>query len=158
MAERTGLPHVSVDDLAWRPDCEPVPPEEVRAAIAEICSRDRWILDSVYSQWIPEVMARVDLIVALDYTRAVSLLRLASRTARRLVTGELCCNGNRESFRLVFSRQSILVWHFRSFPSKRQRLRAWAAAAEGPPVLVFRRPAEPARWLASLVPQPTDPS
>ena len=51
--------------------------------------------------------------------------------------------------KLGLSRDSILVWHFRSFSRKRARMRAWAAS-EDVPILLFRRPAELERWLASL--------
>jgi hypothetical protein len=42
IAERTGLPWHSVDDLTWEPDWVGVPFDEQRMRIEGICSDDRW--------------------------------------------------------------------------------------------------------------------
>ena len=52
------------------------------------------------------------------------------------------CNGNRESWRAVFARDSLVVWHFTSFRRKRAEMREWAAAESGPPVVLLRRPSQ----------------
>jgi hypothetical protein len=49
-------------------------------------------------------------------------------------------------------RDSILVWHFRSFARKRARMRAWAADPAAPEVVLLASPAATRRWLASLEP------
>jgi adenylate kinase family enzyme len=150
VAERTGLPFHSVDDMTWEPGWVEVPAEEQRRRIAVICSSDRWIIDSGYSKWIDVVLARVDLIVALDYPRWRSLARLTRRTFARAIDRRTICNGNTESFRQMVSRDSILVWHFRSFARKRARMRAWAADPAGPSVIRLTSPAATRRWLAAL--------
>ena len=88
--------------------------------------------------------------VGLDYPRWLSLARLVRRTVTRTITKEPMCNGNVETWRQVFARDSIIVWHFQSFARKRSRMRAWAASADGPDVLLFRRPRELEAWLESL--------
>ncbi|BCW70380.1 hypothetical protein NicSoilB8_14240 [Arthrobacter sp. NicSoilB8] len=52
--------------------------------------------DSAYGGWRDLVLARAELVVALDYPRWLSLSRLVRRTVRRIVTGPVVCNGNRE--------------------------------------------------------------
>jgi len=83
VAERTGLPFHGVDDLTWEPGWVEVPAEEQRRRIALICAGERWILDSGYGKWLDLVLARPDLIVALDYPRWHSLGRLVRRTLSR---------------------------------------------------------------------------
>ncbi len=150
VAERTGLPFHGVDDLTWEPGWIGVPPAEQRRRIATICAGERWILDSGYSRWIDLVLARTDLIVALDYPRWRSLVRLLRRTLARAISQRPVCNGNTETFRQMLSPDSILVWHFRSFARKRARMRAWAADPQGPAVIRLRSPAATRSWLASL--------
>jgi adenylate kinase family enzyme len=150
IAEKTGLPWHSVDDLTWEPGWVHVPPEEQRRRIADICASGRWILDSGYSWWLDVVLARTDLIVALDYPRWRSLGRLVRRSLARAIDRRQICNGNTETFRQMLSRDSILVWHFRSFARKRARMRAWAADPAGPAVVLLTSPAATRRWLASL--------
>jgi adenylate kinase family enzyme len=152
VAEKTGLPWHSVDDLTWEPGWISVPPAEQRRRIAAICAGERWIIDSAYSSWLDLVLARADLIVALDYPRWRSLAWLTRRTLTRAVTRRPVCNGNTESFRQMLSRDSIIVWHFRSFARKRARMRAWAADPAGPEVIRLTSPAATRRWLASLQP------
>jgi adenylate kinase family enzyme len=150
VAERTGLPFHSVDDLTWEPGWVEVPAEEQRRRIAVICSGDRWIIDSGYSRWIDVVLARTDLIVALDYPRWRSFGRLVRRSLVRAIDRRKICNGNTETFRQMLSRDSILRWHFQSFARKRARMRAWAADPEGPAVIRLASPAATRRWLAAL--------
>ncbi|MFG1677498.1 adenylate kinase [Micromonospora sp. NPDC049282] len=150
LAERLALPWIPVDDLLWRPGWVEVPVAEQRSRIEAVCRRDRWILDGAYHGWRDVVLARAELVVGLDYPRGLSFRRLLRRTAGRLVSGEEICNGNRESLRSVLSRDSILVWHASAFGRARRRMRAWQADPAGPPVLLFRTPAELDRWLADL--------
>jgi adenylate kinase family enzyme len=153
LAERTGLPWYSVDDvIGWNPGWTEVDRGEQRRRAQRICSGDRWILDTAYSHWLDVVFARVQLVVALDYPRAVSLTRLVRRTGARLMTRREICNGNRESLRSALSRDSIIVWHFRSFAHKRQRIAAWADDPTAPPMVRLTSPRATRRWLAALQP------
>jgi adenylate kinase family enzyme len=98
----TGIPWHSVDDLTWEPDWVAVDDQEQRRRIAAICARPAWILDTAYGKWLDVPLARVEVIVALDYPRWLSLSRLITRTARRLVDRRTICNGNRETLRQTF--------------------------------------------------------
>jgi adenylate kinase family enzyme len=160
IAERTGIAWHSVDDLTWEPGWVAVSPEEQRRRIAEICAGERWILDTAYGQWREIPLARAELIVALDYPRWVSLGRLVLRTVRRAVDRNPICNGNTESWRQAFSRDSIIVWHFKSFARKRARIRAWAADSPGPAVVRLTSPRAARQWLGTLPgpPAPNNPT
>ena len=152
LAERisraTSLPWYSVDDLTWEPGWVEVPLDEQRRRIAEICAGEAWILDTAYSRWLDIPLARVQLIVALDYPRLVSLQRLVRRTVARSVDKRQICNGNTESLRLAFSKDSIVRWHFTSFRHKRRRIRGWIDDAGGPRVLHLTSPRQAEAWLA----------
>lgn len=152
IAARTGLPWHAVDELTWEPGWVAVPADEQRRRIGVIGAGERWILDSAYGSWLEVPMARVQLIVALDYPRWRSLGRLIWRTMRRALDREPICNGNTETLRQAFSRDSIIVWHFQSFARKRDRMRTWAADQSAPDVVRLTSPAAARRWLASLSP------
>jgi adenylate kinase family enzyme len=150
IGDRTGLPHYLVDDLTWEPDWVSVPDDEQRRRIEAICSADSWVIDTAYAKWIDIPMSRVELIVALDYPRSVSLYRLARRSLVRVLTKRTSCNGNIETFRRLLSSDSIVAWHFRSFRRKRTRIRSWERNASGPPVVRLGSPRMTRDWLASL--------
>ncbi|RKN45392.1 adenylate kinase [Micromonospora endolithica] len=150
LADRLGLPWYPVDDLLWQPGWVEVPVATQRSRIEAVCRRERWILDGAYHGWRDVPLGRADLVVGLDYPRWLSYWRLLRRTARRLRTREEICNGNRESWTSVLSRDSILLWHVTAFGRARRRMRAWQADPSGPPVVLFRSPADLERWLADL--------
>lgn len=138
VSEATGIPWHEADQLTWQANWVQVPDDEQRRRIQELCSGDQWILDTAYGKWVDVPLARVELIIGLDYHRAVSLSRLLKRTAMRAIDKMPVCNGNVESLRVVFSRESILLWHFRSFKRKRKRIHQWAANTDGPRVIIIR--------------------
>ena len=145
----TGLPVHLVDELTWRPGWVAVPAEEQRDTFGRITATDAWVLDTAYSTGLDLALERCDLVVGLDYPRWLSLGRLLRRTAVRIVDRRPVCNGNVETVRNLFSRDSIIAWHFRSFARKRTRMRAWAASGDVP-IVVFRRPADLDRWVREL--------
>ena len=152
IAASLDIPYVAVDDLTWEPGWTPVPNAEQLARFERIAATESWVLDAAYTGWRDTVLDRAQLVVCLDYPRLRSLARLTRRTVIRMVTRERICNGNTESLRVAVSRDSILIWHFRSFGRQRERMRAWAACAPGPTVrvLLFRSPKDASAWLAGL--------
>lgn len=150
VGEALGIPWHEPDQLTWEPGWVQVPDDAQRERIQAIVSQDEWVLDTAYGKWIDLPLDRAELIVALDFPRWISLGRLIKRTLMRATDGQLVCNGNRESWRLMFSRDSILLWHFRSFRRKRERIRAWQAGAVSAHVLRFTHPNDVEAWLASL--------
>lgn len=157
IAERTGLPFHEMDTLTWEPGWTVVPLDEQRRRIAALCAEPRWVLDTAYANWLDLVLPRAELIVALDYPRWRSLARLLRRTVGRAIDKRLVCNGNQESFRLALSKDSIVLWHFKSFRRKRARIRGWVAQPPDAEVLVLRSPRATERWLAGLAGTPAAP-
>lgn len=149
LARRTGLPWHSVDDLTWQPGWIPVAEDEQRRRIAEICAADRWILDTAYAIWRDIPLARAELVVGLDYPRWFSLGRLVRRTLGRAIDHRLVCNNNTESWREVFSRKSIVLWHCQSFARKRRTMRQWATDPDAPEVVLLTSARQTRAWLAA---------
>ncbi|MFC7496257.1 MULTISPECIES: adenylate kinase [unclassified Nocardioides] len=149
LSELTAISWTSVDDICWGPGWVQMPQDEQVAHFDALTRRPSWILDSAYGGWRHLVHDRADLVVALDYSRLTSLTRLLRRTASRIRDRQEICNGNHESWRTVFARDSLVVWHFTSFRNKRREMRAWAAAADGPCVIRLSRPADARSFLAA---------
>lgn len=149
LSERTGITWHSADDLTWLPGWQMVPDDEQSEKIRGVTEQESWILDTAYGKWLDIPLESVQLIVALDYPRWFSFWRLLRRSIARAIDKRPVCNGNTESWRNMFSNDSILLWHFRSFRRKRDRIRGWAKAGH-PPIIVFRRAGDTAQWLQSL--------
>jgi len=58
----------------------------------------------------------------------------------RLIDRTAICNGIRETLRQTLSRDSLLLWHCRSFGRTRRRIRGWLADPGGPAVQRFGHP------------------
>jgi adenylate kinase family enzyme len=128
-----------------------VPDEEQRRRFTEICAGEKWILDTAYGKWVDIPLERVELIIGLDYPGWLSFGRLLRRTLHRALTKTPVCNGNQESLRLMLSRDSILLWHLKSFRRKRERMRKWLA--EGRNIKLVRDPMEAELLLALIAAQ-----
>ncbi|MCL2514371.1 MAG: adenylate kinase [Microbacteriaceae bacterium] len=152
IAEKLGTALVLADEIGWLPGWVERPVGDQRAMVADAAAGDSWVFDSSYGKWRDVMIGRVDLIVGLDYPRWFSLQRLLRRTGRRVRTGETICNGNRETLAKAFARDSIIVWHFRSWRRKRDEMRSWAADADVVPTLLFRHPADLQAWIDALEP------
>lgn len=151
IADDLGLPlHLVDEEVGWLPGWNERPVAEQRRIIERICATDQWVLDTAYGHWRDVPLARAEVMVALDHPRWVSLTRLSRRTLSRLRKRELTCNGNVETWAKVLSRDSIVVWHFRSFARKRRRIREWVADPGAMPVVHLRGPRDTERWLRSI--------
>lgn len=141
-------PHVELDALHWAPNWSAVSKDLFVARVTEAVSGDRWVIDGNYRMVRDIVWGRADCIVWLDYALPIILGRLVRRTARRIARSELCCNGNRESLRMIFSKESILLWALRTHGRLRRDYRPLLAerAATGTAV-VHKSPAEMTAWL-----------
>ncbi len=150
LSAATGIPWQEADQLTFLPGWEQVPINEQREIFTRFCAEPKWILDTAYGYWFDIAMNRAELVIALDFPRWVSLSRLLRRTFQRARDRQSVCNGNVETWAKVFSTDSIVLWHFRSFGRKRSRIDQLESAIEGPSVLRFRNPRKLEEWLASL--------
>lgn len=142
----TGIPWTEVDTLTWDPGWKEVPLEIQQQRVREICNRESWILDAAYGKWLEIPLERVQLVVGLDYSRGRSFWQRVKRTVGRAVSKEQVCNGNTESFKAMFSKDSLLLWHFKSFHRKRERIHKWAKEGKFA-VKVFKNPRDLKAWL-----------
>lgn len=152
LAARLGVPAVELDGLFWGPDWTQTPLDEFRGRVAKALAGDRWVVDGNYSKARDLVWPRAQTLLWLDYSFPVVLARVTRRTARHIVLREPLWAGNRESLRKVFSRDSILVWMFRTYAKYR---RTFPAVLDDPryahlTVLRLRSLRATRCWLASL--------
>ena len=151
LGELTGIRWHEADQLTWDPGWVMVSDELQRERIAAICAQDEWILDTAYAKWMEFPLARVELIIGLDYSRTRTFWQLLKRTVARSIDKKLVCNGNVETLKGMISKESILIWHFKSFPRKQARMRKWASSDAEFEVKLFRSPIELEMWMANLV-------
>ena len=148
LAARLGVPHGEQDAWNHQPGWQEAPLEVFRAQVAAFTAQPGWVLDGNYSKARDIGWARADTLIWLDYPAPLVLGRLLRRTWRRVRTGEVLWNGNRERLRGLLGRGSIIVWFFRSHWRLRRELPPQVATYPQLRLVRLRSPREAAVWLA----------
>jgi len=153
ISERLGIPHIEMDALFWRPNWGETPDDELFRRVDRATDAPSWVLDGNYSRTRPIVWPKLDTLVWLDYSALRVFSQLLSRTVRRAITKEPMWGGCVESVRTsFFSRQSILVWFFKTYWKRRRNYPELLARPEHAHLHIVRLRSrrQTARWLDDL--------
>ena len=121
--------------------------ERVRAALD--AAPDGWVVDGTYFGKLGTlVLDQVDTVVWLEVPFRTAIRRVLWRTLSRLVRRTELWNGNRETLRYTFGRESIVLWVLRTHREFEEK---WAPRFEGRNVV---RVTDVDAWLQSI--QATD--
>jgi adenylate kinase family enzyme len=147
LAEILDVPYIELDalhhDAGWAEASAEVLQQRVRAALD--AAPDGWVVDGTYFGKLGTlVLDEVDTIVWLDIPFRTAIRRVLWRTLHRWVRREELWNGNRESLRIAFSRESIVLWVLRTH---REFEAKWISRLEGRNVV---RVTDAAAWLQSI--------
>ena len=94
-------------------------------------------------------LGRADTAVWLDYSLPRMLWQVSTRTWRRVRTGEVLWNGNRETLRQQFTRYSLPWFVLTTYRRRRRNFAKLEAEYPHLQVVRMRTPAETAAWLES---------
>jgi len=153
LAAKLGVPYVEMDAFAHLPGWQARPTDEFRALVAESIAGESWVIDGNYNAARDIVHSRADTYVWLDYPFPTVFGRLLRRTLHRCVTGQVVCNGNRETLRKTFfDRESILWWCVKTHARRHRDCAAFMSdPVNADKILIhFKHPSEADRWLADL--------
>ena len=151
IAGKIGAERIELDALFhgpnWKAVSDDVFAERVRGCMEAEC----WVVDGNYVNRAQH-LKRADLIIWLDYPFRIVLSRILRRTLKRLLTKEELWNGNRESWRMAFSRDSIILWVFQTYWKRRREFPVMLNSVQYRHImhLRFRHPREVVVWLAGL--------
>jgi adenylate kinase family enzyme len=123
------VPHVELDAIHHLPGWEAIDPEKFQAQIAATTATDGWVIDGNYRSVVIDgpVWRRADTVVWLDLPRRTVMYQVTRRTLRRLIRRERLWNGNRESWRSLWTwdpDRSIIRWAWTQHASYQQRYRS----------------------------------
>jgi adenylate kinase family enzyme len=147
LAAILGVPYVELDSLhhdpGWTEVSAEVLRERIRAALA--AAPTGWVVDGNYYGKIGDfVIRQADTVVWLDIPFRTAIRRVLWRTFSRSARRVELWNGNRESFRLAFSRESIVLWVLRTHRGFEAK---WTPRLEGLNVV---RVTDANAWLQSI--------
>lgn len=153
LAERLGYPATDLDDLHWLPAWTERPKEEFYALAEAAANKPEWVIIGNYSKVRNAVWPHADTFIWLDYPFPRVFWQLLRRSILRAVDKNPICNGNVESWKQFFSKNSIMLWLFTSYRRRRRDYGAIFSAAGNSPNISYirlRSPKSAADWLQNL--------
>ena len=123
LAKKLDIPFIEMDDLFWGADWQEPADAEFFPKLEAALSDKSWVLDGNYTRTIPIKWNDVDMVIWLDYSFSRTLYQSLTRAISRSYTKrELWPNtGNRETFRKMFSKDSIVLWMIRGHSRNRAK-------------------------------------
>lgn len=79
VAKLFDLPLFHMDKLNWKPGWVESETEELRAKVAEVAAKERWVIEGNYGSTMELRLPRADLILYLDYPIPLCLYRIVKR-------------------------------------------------------------------------------
>jgi adenylate kinase family enzyme len=153
LAARLGYPATDLDDLNWLPGWTMRPTEEFFALAKDAASHPQWVIIGNYSRVREAIWPRADMFIWLDYPFPRVFWQLLRRSVLRAVDKNPICNGNIESWKQFFSKESIMLWFFKTFRKRRREYGAIFAAGGNSPNIAYirlRSPKAAEEWLQNL--------
>ena len=125
LSEKLSLPYIEMDQIFWGPDWYWPSDEEFFARLEEHLCKEIWVLDGNYSRTLTMKWQRADTVIWIDYSFTRTLYQSISRALRRAITQQELWpdTDNRETFKKLFSKDSIVLWMLRNYKSSRVRYR-----------------------------------
>jgi adenylate kinase family enzyme len=122
LAKELGLPFVDLDDLFWEPGWQSVGHAELARRVAPTLALPGWVVVGNYRATTElHVWPRITHLVVLDLPFGTLMWRTLVRTLRRGLTGEPCCNGNREQLSRLFQRDGVVRYLLRNWRARHER-------------------------------------
>lgn len=124
LAARLGVPAVEMDAINWQAGWRNLyteDPEEFRRRVAEAAAAPGWVMDGNYTGVRALVVEAADVVIWLDYSRAVVMGRVLRRSFLRAATGaELWPGtGNRETFARWLDPEHPIRWAWDTYERRR---------------------------------------
>lgn len=139
LGEKLGLPATDLDDLHWLPGWKPRELDSFRQKAAETAAGEGWIIIGNYSKVRDCIWPHADTFIWIDYPFLLTFWQLLRRSVLRAVDKNLICNGNVESWRQMFSKDSIMIWLFRTYRRRQREYGEMFEAAGNSPAVRYIR-------------------
>jgi adenylate kinase family enzyme len=140
LADAINHPFYEMDALFWGPDWYFPTNEEFFPRVKKVLAGENWVLDGNYSRTMGFKWERVQAVIWLNYSFPRTVYQAVKRALTRLVDQKELWpgTGNRENVKMLFSRESIVLWTISSYHRQAKR-NAGYLDDERFPHIVFHR-------------------
>ena len=124
LAQNLEIPFIEMDALFWEPDWGSPIDEEFFPRLTNALKGESWVLDGNYSRTLAIKWNEVDIVIWLDYSFIRTVFQAIQRAISRIISQEELWpgTGNWETFRKLFSKDSIVLWTISTYARKRKRI------------------------------------
>lgn len=155
LASKLNLDYIELDALYWHPDWVGSSDAEFRQKVDLATRPPGWVLAGNYGITRDIVWPRAELVIWLDYSFILILVRLLRRTWVRWRTKELLWGTNYEPFWIHFklwSKDSLINWLFQTYWRRKRTYPRFFSSPNHAHLLVmrFKTPQETDAWLNRL--------
>lgn len=123
LSNRLSTKYIELDSLFWKEEWHMSDNDEFFEKIEKALEPDSWVLDGNYTRSIPVKWKNVDTVIWIDYSFPITLWQAVTRALKRSFFKEELWKGtgNRESFKKLFSRDSIIGWTLRTYSVNKKK-------------------------------------
>ncbi len=154
LAEILKIPFIEMDAIFWGPNWTAADDEIFFSRLAKVLEGDHWVLDGNYSRTTMVKWERVEVVIWLDFSFLRTVFQAVSRATQRLVSKEELWpgTGNRESLRMLFSKESIVLWTITTYKRRSRNIIKTIASPEFDHIrfIRLRCPAETVGFLEAV--------
>jgi len=120
LAAKLGCEAVDLDELHWLPNWQTRDVDDFRARVREKSQMDKWVIMGNYSKTRDMTWPYADTFIWIDLPFFTVFRQLLARSIRRARDKLLICNGNTETWRKLFSSDSIMVWMLKTYAKRKK--------------------------------------
>jgi len=120
------LPYLEIDKIFWGPGWSFTEDELFFKKLEIELGQPCWVLDGNYTRTTPVKWKNVQTVIWLDYSLSRVMMRIMKRTFSRAISGKELWEGtgNRETFRKMFSKHSMILWSWNTYHNNRVKYTA----------------------------------
>ena len=132
LAEILNIPLIEMDAIYWGPDWSGAFDQELFSRLNTALEAENWVLDGNYSRTEDIKWKQVEDVIWLDFSFPRTVYQAISRAIPRLVSQEELWpgTGNRESLRMLLSRDSIVLWTIQTYGRRKKKYLSMMKADE----------------------------
>ena len=132
LAETLSIPFLEMDAIFWGPEWSSPEDQVLFARLSKALEGENWVLDGNYSRTLPIKWERVQAVIWLDFNFTRTLYQAVTRAIPRLFSQEELWSGtgNRESLRMLFSKDSIVLWTIKTYRRRRIKIQGYLEGEE----------------------------
>jgi len=132
LAETLSIPFLEMDAIYWGPDWSHPEDQVFFTRLTKALEGDNWVLDGNYSRTMSFKWERVQAVIWLDFNFTRTLYQAVARAVPRLFSQEGLWpgTGNRESLKMLLSKDSIVLWTIKTYRRRRIKIRGYMEGGE----------------------------